>query len=61
VAVVHKPIALPADLMLVETDAGKLRAAASKVEPPAPPRPPRVRPPLPPVSNEPLAQVETRK
>jgi ribonuclease E len=55
------PIVLPSDLEQVETDAEKLRIAASKIEPPPPPRPPRVRPPLPPVSSEPLEQVETRK
>ena len=59
--VAREPIVLPSDLEQVETDAEKLRIAASKVEPPPPPRPPRVRPPLPPISNEPLEQVETRK
>ncbi len=54
------PLVLPPDLAQVETDPAKINAA-SRAEPPAPPRPPRVRPPLPSVSNEPLAQVETRK
>ncbi len=56
-----EPIVLPHDLNQIETDPEKLRIAASKVMPPAPPRPPRVRPPLPPISNEPLIQVETSK
>jgi ribonuclease E len=56
-----EPIVLPSDLSQVETDPEKMRIAASKIEPPPPPRPPRVRPPLPPISNEPLIQVETRK
>ena len=59
--IAHEPIVLPSDLSQVETDPEKLRIAASKIEPPPPPRPPRVRPPLPPISNEPLVQVETRK
>ena len=54
-------IVLPPDLELVETNPDNLRVAASRVEPPPPPRPPRVRPPLPPVSDEPLIQVDTRK
>jgi ribonuclease E len=54
------PIVLPPDLSQVETDPAKLHLAA-RDEPPPPPRPPRVRPMPPPVSNEPLAQVETRK
>ena len=49
-------------LVQIETDPDKARqaavAAAQAVEPP---RMPRVRPPKPPVSNEPLIQVETRK
>jgi ribonuclease E len=61
VPVARDPIVLPSDLQQVETDAEKLRLAASKIEPSAPPRTPRVRPPLPPISNEPLVQVETRK
>jgi ribonuclease E len=61
IPVAREPIVLPFDLEQVETDAEKLRIAASKVEPPPAPRLPRVRPPLPPVSNEPLVQVETRK
>jgi ribonuclease E len=55
------PIVLPHDLTQIETDPEKLRIAASKVAPPPAPRPPRVRPPLPPISTEPLIQVETRK
>jgi ribonuclease E len=61
VRVTPAPIALPADLELVETNPEKLRTAATRVEPPAPPRPPRVRPMPVPVVNEPLEQVETRK
>jgi ribonuclease E len=56
-----EPIVLPSDLEQVETDPEKLRVAASKFEPPPPPRRRRVLPPLPPVSDEPLVQVETRK
>jgi ribonuclease E len=59
--VAREPIVLPSDLNQVETDPEKLRIAASKVAPPPPPRPPRVRPPLPPISTEPLVQVETRR
>jgi len=59
--VARDPIVLPHDLTQIETDPEKLRIAASKVAPPPAPRPPRVRPPLPPISNEPLIQVETRK
>lgn len=55
------PIVLPPDLELVETNPDNLRIAASRVEPPPLPRPPRVRPPLPPTSDEPLIQVDTRK
>ena len=61
VPVAREPIVLPSDLHQVETDAEKLRVAANKVEPPAPPRQPRARLPLPQLSNEPLEQVETRK
>jgi ribonuclease E len=61
IPVAREPIVLPSDLEQVETDAEKLRVAASKIELPPPPRTPRVRPPLPPISNEPLVQVETRK
>jgi len=56
-----EPIVMPPDLVLIETDPEKARVAASHVEPPAPPRPPRVRPALAPVTEEPLEQVETRK
>lgn len=56
-----EPLVLPPDLQLIETDPEKLRFATSKAEPSPPPRPPRVRPPLPPVSDEPLVQVETRR
>ena len=59
--VARDPIVLPSDLTQIETDQEKLRLAASRVAPPPQPRPPRVRPPLPPISNEPLVQVETRK
>ena len=59
--VATEPIALPDNLSQVETDSEKMRVAASRVEPPPPPRPPRVRPPLTQVSNEPLMQVETQK
>ena len=56
-----EPIVLPPDLELIETHPDKLRTAARKVEPPQPPPAPRVRPPLPPISDEPLVQVDTRK
>ena len=59
--VARDPIVLPHDLTQIETDPEKLRVAAGKVAPPPPPRPPRVRPPLPVISNEPLVQVETRR
>ncbi len=59
--VAHERIELPADLNLVETDPEKLRIAASKVDPAPPSRPPRVRPPLQPISDEPLVLIETRK
>jgi ribonuclease E len=55
---VFEPVVLPSDLELVETSPDKLRIAASNVEPP---RPPRVRPPLAPVTEEPLVQIETGK
>lgn len=54
-------IVLPSDLEQVETDANKLRIAGSMIEPLPTPRQRRVLPPLPPVSDEPLVQVETRK
>ena len=52
----------PSDLVQVDTDPEKLRimSARAREETPAP-RPKRERPPLPPVSDEPLVQVETRK
>lgn len=56
-----EPTALPSDLKLIETDPEKKRIAASRVEPPQLPRPPRVRPSLTAVGNEPLVQIETRK
>ena len=56
-----QPIVLPPELELVETKPEKLRMVASKPEPPQPPRPRRVRPSLPPVSEEPLVQVETQR
>jgi ribonuclease E len=59
--VARDPIVLPNNLTQIETDPEKLRIASSKVAPLPPARPPRQRPPLPPVSNEPLIQVETRK
>ena len=58
---VFAPVVLPSDLELVETSPDKLRIAASNVETPQPPRPPRVRPPLAPVTEEPLVQIETGK
>lgn len=61
VPVTLEPISLPPGLELIETDPDKLRIAAGRIEPPPPPRPPRVRPTPPPVSNEPLVQVETTK
>lgn len=54
------PVSLPSDLEQIETDAEKLRVAATKVEIATSSRPPRVRPPLPSITNEPLKQVETR-
>jgi ribonuclease E len=59
--IAREPIQLPSDLVQIETDTEKLRLAASKLPPPPAPRAPRVRPPLPPLSNEPLIQVETRR
>jgi ribonuclease E len=59
--VAFEPIELPPDLELVETDPAKLRTVASEPVPPSAPRPPRVRPPLPPVNDEPLVQIETGK
>ena len=56
-----EPILLPPDLELIETDPEKLLIAVNKPEPPQQPRPPHVRPPSPPVSDEPLVQIETRK
>lgn len=57
-----REILAAAGLTLAVTDPDKLRAAqeaAAKVV--HPPRVPRERKPLPPVSNEPLIQVETRR
>jgi ribonuclease E len=60
------PVSLQLDwssgLTQIETDAGKLQAALTKTreEQPAP-RAKRVRPPQPPVSDEPLIQVETHQ
>jgi ribonuclease E len=57
-----REILAAAGLTLAVTDPEKLRAAqeaAARFVPP--PRVPRVRKPLPPVSNEPLIQVETRR
>ena len=58
-----QPIVLPPELELVETNPEKVRIVASKPEPEPQqlPRPPRVRPPLPLVSEEPLVQVETQR
>jgi ribonuclease E len=58
------PVSLQLDwssgLTQIETDPGKLQAASAKTQEEQPaPRAKRVRPPLPPVSNEPLVQVET--
>ena len=49
----------PSDLVQIETDPQKARAAAVDEQPPAP-RPRRVRPVPQALSNEPLVQVETR-
>ena len=52
----------PSDLMQVESDPGKVRAAEQEGDQELPaPRPKRMRQPLPPVSEEPLVQVETGK
>jgi ribonuclease E len=59
--IARDPIVLPSDLIQIETDAEKLRVASGRLAAPQPPRPPRVRPPLPPISNEPLVQIETQK
>jgi ribonuclease E len=60
------PAALQLDwssgLTQIETDPGKLQAALVKAREEQPvPRAKRVRPPLPPVSEEPLVQVETQQ
>lgn len=49
------------DLVQIETAPDKLATAQQIEEPALAPRPPRVRPPLPPVSNEPLEQIETKQ
>ena len=49
----------PGDLVQIETDPQKVRPV--EAEEAEAPRPPRVRRPAPPISNEPLIQVETRK
>jgi ribonuclease E len=54
-------IVLPPELELIETNPEKVRVVASKPEAPQPPRPSRVRPPLPPVNDEPLVQIETQR
>ncbi|MFN7086771.1 MAG: Rne/Rng family ribonuclease [Burkholderiales bacterium] len=53
----------PSDLIQVETDPEKRQAALARMQAqrPATLRVKRVRPPLPPLSDEPLVQVETRK
>jgi len=52
----------PSDLQQVESDPQKVREAQSEpVEAAAQPRPKRVRQPLPPVSEEPLVQIETAR
>jgi hypothetical protein len=59
-AAVAAPLKLewPSDLVQIETDPHKVQAVA--IEEPAPVRTPRrIRPAPPPVSNEPLVQVET--
>jgi ribonuclease E len=60
------PVSLQLDwssgLTQIETDAQKLQAALAKTREEQPvPRAKRERPPLPPVNNEPLVQVETHK
>ena len=57
--VAPQPLVLPDGLDQIETDTEKLHSAASEAAHAAPPRPPRVRPALPVISNEPLVQVET--
>jgi hypothetical protein len=52
---------LPSDLVQIETDPQKITAAAARPQPESPPAAPRVRPAPPPVSTEPLVQVETRQ
>ena len=54
------PIVLPPDLQLIETDPLKKRAELN-VDAPRQQRPTRVRPPRPPIVEEPLQQVETQK
>jgi ribonuclease E len=50
----------PADLQQVESDPDKVKATELEAAPESSaPRPKRVRQPLPPVSNEPLVQIET--
>ncbi|MBI4195451.1 MAG: Rne/Rng family ribonuclease [Betaproteobacteria bacterium] len=52
----------PADLIQIETDSEKLKAALARAQEEQPaPRPKRTRPALPPLGDEPLVQVETRK
>ena len=55
-----EPVALPADLILIETDRSKL-GAVNQPEALRAPRPPRVRPPAVPITDEPLVQIETGK
>jgi ribonuclease E len=49
----------PGELMQIETDPQKVRPVEEEQD--TAPRPPRVRRRLPPISDEPLVQVETRK
>jgi ribonuclease E len=52
----------PSDLVQVESDPNKVRAIQQVVpQADAAPRPKRERPPLPPVKDEPLVQIETQK
>jgi ribonuclease E len=51
----------PSDLMQIETDPHKASAAAARTAEEAVPRQPRVRRPPPPMSSEPLVQIETRQ
>jgi len=52
----------PADLVQVESNPDKIRAAEEpQVEEEPAPRPKRVRPVTPPVSEEPLIQIETQR